>query len=67
MSISREIGRFKKANNLRVVQPARYQDVMNARVDEGNRLGLDPDFTQRIMQAIHEDSVRQQLDIMNDK
>jgi chorismate mutase len=66
MSISREIGRFKKANNLRVVQPARYQDVMNARVDEGNRLGLDPDFTQRIMQAIHEDSVRQQLDIMND-
>ena len=67
MSISREIGRFKKSNNLRVVQPARYQDVMNARVDEGNRLGLDPDFTQRIMQAIHEDSVRQQLDIMNDK
>ena len=66
MSISREIGRFKKANNLRVVQPARYQDVMNARVDEGGRLGLDPDFTQRIMQAIHEDSVRQQLDIMND-
>jgi chorismate mutase len=66
MSISREIGRSKKANNLRVVQPARYQDVMNARVDEGNRLGLDPDFTQRIMQAIHEDSVRQQLDIMND-
>ena len=66
MSISREIGRFKKANNLRVVQPARYQDVMNARVDEGCRLGLDADFTQRIMQAIHEDSVRQQLDIMND-
>ena len=65
MSISREIGRFKKANNLRVVQPARYQDVMNARVDEGSRLGLDADFTQRIMQAIHEDSVRQQLDIMN--
>ena len=66
MSISREIGRFKKANNLRVVQPARYQDVMNARIDEGGRLGLDADFTQRIMQAIHEDSVRQQLDIMND-
>ena len=37
-----------------------------ARVDEGSRLGLDADFTQRIMQAIHEDSVRQQLDIMND-
>ena len=61
MSISREIGQFKKANKLRVVQPARYQEMMNARIDEGNRLGLDPDFTWRIMQSIHEESVRQQL------
>lgn len=65
MSISREIGRFKKAHSLRVVQPARYQDVMRARIDEGNRLGLDEDFTQRIIQAIHEESVSQQLDILN--
>ena len=63
MSVSREIGRFKQAHNLRIVQPARYQDVIKARLDEGKRLGLDPDFTQRIMQAIHEESVRQQLDI----
>lgn len=63
MSVSQEIGRFKRTHNLRVVQPARYQDVMKARLDEGQRLGLDPDFTQRIMQAIHEESVRQQLDI----
>ena len=63
MSVSREIGRFKQAHNLRIVQPARYQDVIKARLDEGKRLGLDPDFTQHIMQAIHEESVRQQLDI----
>ena len=61
MSVSREIGSFKKAHNLRVVQPARYQDVMKARLDEGKQLGLDEDFIQRLMQAIHEESVRQQL------
>jgi chorismate mutase len=61
MSVSREIGRFKKAHNLRVVQPARYQDVMKARLEEGRQLGLDEDFIQRLMQAIHEESVRQQL------
>ena len=61
MSVSREIGRFKKAHNLRVVQPARYQDMINARLVEGNSLGLQADFTQRVMQAIHEESVRQQL------
>ena len=61
MSVSREIGRFKKAHNLRVVQPARYQEVIKARLDEGQSLGLDEEFTQRVMQAIHEESVRQQL------
>lgn len=63
MSVSREIGRFKKANNLRVVQPARYQEVIKARLDEGQSLGLDEEFTQRVMQAIHEESVRQQLNL----
>ena len=64
MSVSREIGRFKKAHNLRVVQPTRYQDMMKARLDEGDSLGLDADFTQHVMQAIHEESVRQQLDLL---
>lgn len=65
MSVSREIGQFKKAHNLRVVQPTRYQDVMRARVAEGTTLGLPVEFTQQLMQAIHEESVRQQLDLLN--
>ena len=65
MKVSRQIGRYKKANNLRVVQPSRYQDVMRARQEEGERLGLAADFTQRVMQAIHEESVRQQLDLFD--
>ena len=63
MSVAREIGRFKRANNLRVVQPARYQDMIKARIEEGDHLGLSEDFTQRVMQAIHEESVRQQLEL----
>jgi chorismate mutase len=62
MSVSREIGEFKKANNLRVMQPQRYQNVLKNRLAEGERLSLDSDFVRRIMQAIHEESVRQQLD-----
>ncbi len=63
MSVSREIGQFKKAHNLRVLQPARYQAVIHARLEEGKHLGLTGDFTQLIMQAIHEESVRQQLSL----
>lgn len=62
MNVSREIGRFKKAHNLRVVQPGRYQEVITERLNEGKRLKLDEHFVQRIMQAIHEESVRNQLD-----
>lgn len=61
MSVSREIGRFKKSQNLRVVQPARYQDMIKARLDEAESLGLKTEFIERLMQAIHEESVRQQL------
>lgn len=66
MSVSREIGRFKKRHNLRVVQPARYQEMIGARLEEGDSLGLEPGFTQRIIQTIHEESVRQQLNLPDD-
>lgn len=61
MNVSREIGRFKKANNLRIVQPQRYQALIKARLKEAQSLGLPDHFVQEIMQAIHEESVRQQL------
>lgn len=61
MNVAREIGAFKRAHNLRVVQPQRYQDVIKNRLMEGEQLKLDPDFVQRVMQVIHEESVRQQL------
>ncbi len=64
MSVSREIGRFKKSQNLRVVQPARYQEMIKARLDEAESLGLKPEFIERLMQAIHEESVRQQLKLL---
>jgi chorismate mutase len=61
MSVSREIGSYKKAHNLRVVQPARYQQLIKARLEEADSYGLSHDFIERILQAIHEESVQQQL------
>lgn len=66
MSVSREIGRFKRAHSLRIVQPARYQEMITARLDEAAHLGLDTDFTQHVIQTIHEESVRQQLTLLKD-
>ncbi len=63
MSVAREIGLFKKAHNLRILQPQRYQEVIKARLDEAESLGLSKDFIQRVLEAIHEESVNQQLSL----
>jgi chorismate mutase len=65
MSVSREIGRFKQAHNLRVVQPARYQQLVKARLEEADSHGLSRDFIERVLQAIHEESVQQQLNLLH--
>ena len=65
MSVSHEIGVFKKTHNLRIVQPARYQALIDERIRQASRLGLAPDFIKTVMESIHEESVRQQLDDPN--
>ena len=61
MNVSQQIGNYKRQQGLQIVQPKRYQEVINARLAEGQSLGLSTDFVQKIVQAIHEESVRNQL------
>lgn len=61
MEVSREIGGYKKENKMAVVQPERYNLLMQQRVDDAESLGLSPEFTRRLLALIHEESVRQQI------
>lgn len=63
MRISDEIGRYKLEHGMPVVQQARYSDLMQRRVEIGERLDLDADFTRNILAVIHEESVRRQVEI----
>lgn len=65
MAISREIGRYKKESNIPVLQPIRYNHMVTARIAQAPELMVDKDFIKLILQAIHEESVRQQLEIFN--
>lgn len=65
MEISREIGLFKKEHNIQVVQTKRYGEILNQRKLLAEKMGLNGDFVLTIMQAIHEESVNQQLKIIN--
>ncbi|MCM1336389.1 MAG: bifunctional 3-deoxy-7-phosphoheptulonate synthase/chorismate mutase type II [Candidatus Amulumruptor caecigallinarius] len=65
MRVSREIGQYKKEHSMPVVQPGRYNDIMATRVKAGTDMGIGADAMRTILLAIHEESVRQQLEILN--
>jgi chorismate mutase len=63
MSVSGEIGRYKKENNMLVLQPKRYEHLVTNRISQIAGLELDKKFVKQILEAIHEESVRQQIEI----
>lgn len=65
MEISREIGKYKKEHSMPVVQESRYDDLIKSRVAAAVQMGMSPDFMKTVLQAIHEESVRQQIEILN--
>ncbi len=63
MRVARDIGRYKKEHNMPVLQPGRYNDLMQRRVDAAVQLDLNADFIKNVLASIHEESVRQQLEL----
>lgn len=64
MDVSRQIGVYKRTNSMPVIQTDRYNDLMQTRVKMAGRLGLSAEFVSSILASIHEESVRQQVEIM---
>ena len=65
MRVSREIGVYKRANDLTVVQTDRYTEILYKRGAHGVLCGMSADFVRNIFECIHEESVRQQIEILN--
>ena len=66
MEVARSIGRLKLSRNIPVVQQQRYNQLITRRVEEAARHGLSPEFMNRLLGIIHEESVRIQIDLRND-
>ncbi len=65
MRVCREIGQYKKEHNMTVLQTVRYNEIQNKRGAQGALCGMDPDFVRKIFEEVHEESVRQQMEIIN--
>jgi len=65
MRVCREIGQYKKEHNMTVLQAQRYNEILDKRGAQGSLCGMDSEFVKKIYEAIHEESVRQQIEIIN--
>jgi chorismate mutase len=65
MRVCREIGQYKKEHNMTVLQAKRYNEILDKRGAQGVLCGMDAEFVKTIYEAIHQESVRQQIEIIN--
>lgn len=65
MGISREIGMYKKEHGLTVVQTKRYSEILDKRAAQGALKGIESDCIKKIFESIHEESVRQQINLIS--
>ena len=66
MKISRQIGEYKRDNNIAILQTSRWDAVLAKVVEKGKEYGLSEKFLNDVFNAIHEASVETQNEIISD-
>jgi chorismate mutase len=67
MEVSRGIGELKRRHGMAVVQRERFTKLLESAENRAMSVGLSTDFIHQIFSAIHEESVRQQVDDVKKK
>jgi chorismate mutase len=67
MQVVQKIGEFKRDNGVTILQVNRWDQIMNKRSAFAKALKLDLNFTGKLLELIHSESIRKQTEIMNDK
>lgn len=65
MKVVDEIGKYKKQNNITILQPKRWDKILDKVSEKGREKGLDNEFLEKIFKAIHQASIDRQTEIMN--
>ena len=66
MRVSRDIGQYKKEHNMPVLQTQRYEELLARRAGQAGQMGMDREFMRTVLQAIHEESIRQQMAVLGE-
>jgi chorismate mutase len=65
MLLSEDVGKFKKENNITILQEEHWKKVISSRLDKAQDYQLSERFIRQLMDAMHQESIRHQLRVMN--
>ncbi len=65
MAIARQIGKYKYKNNVTILQPERWAEIVRSRTDKAVSQQLTRDFILKMYNIIHEESIFQQTTQMS--
>jgi chorismate mutase len=60
MVLAEEIGECKRANDVSVLQPSRWAEILETRVAQGKMKNLSENFITKLYQLMHEEAIRHQ-------
>lgn len=67
MNVAEQIGRIKRENDVRILQTARWEDVMKRVLMSSRSLGLSEPFLRTMLDAVHVESIEHQNRVMNEE
>ncbi len=67
MRIAEQIGTYKRANDITILQTGRWNEMLERLSRNGNKMGLSSEFIKNYFDAIHMESIRHQDAVMNQR
>lgn len=64
MKVARKIGKYKKANNIAILQQERWNEIIDKTMNQAEPLGLSKDFVSQLLRIVHQESINHQEEIM---
>lgn len=65
MKIAEQIGKYKKENNITILQTSRWNEIIEKATARGEKIGLSREFITRYLDAVHMESISHQKKVLD--
>jgi chorismate mutase len=66
MNVAKIIAKYKKKNQITILQTSRWHEIVKNSIDKGVSKGLSSEFVENLFKVIHTESITQQTNVMKE-